>query len=90
MDARITLEWQLIDAAFRRDPGGIIDRKRAFADVHRPGKPQRAHSLMDATTTMFATGVTAYRLRTETSYFSLDTADNLHGYPPGIYATAFP
>lgn len=46
--------------------------------------------LTDAATTTFATGVTAYRVRAGTLYFSLDTDDSLYGYPPGIYSTTFP
>lgn len=53
-------------------------------------KPRSLTELTDAVTATFATGVTAYRLRAGTLYFSLDTADGLYGYPPGIYSTAFP
>jgi hypothetical protein len=76
-------------------PSGVTLAASSFTNVHSlmyidPANHNALTELTDAATTTFATGVTAYRLRSGTLYFSLDTPDDLYGYPPGIYSTAFP
>lgn len=74
---------------------GVALAAASFTSQHSlmyidPANHDALTELTDAVPTTFATGVTAYRLRAGTLYFSLATADSLYGYPPGIYATAFP
>jgi hypothetical protein len=74
---------------------GVAQTASSFTQAHSLMYIDPAHQgtlteLTDGFSTTFATGATAYRLRSGALYFSLGTADSLYGYPPGIYSVAFP